>query len=201
MSNIADKQLASLSATHRADGYLETKVPIRYAPSAAHAGGGFVIRNLHAPDAAACEEFFRSLDRDDIRMRFASPRAYSSDLFLRDPGTTTVAAVDPMGAVLGIVNIAPLSSDSAEIAIVIRSDVKRRGIGRSLLARVIERMSCDGFEQLLGYVLAENQPMLALARRMGFQSLRWDSLFVVVSRPSTQCLPHPAKALPQRQFW
>lgn len=201
MSNVAHNQLGHLTAMRRAGGHLKTKVPIRCAPSAEHAVCGFMIRDLHDSDARACELFFTSLDSHDVRMRFASPRTYSSGLFFRDSGAATVAAVDPMDAVLGIVNVVPLSADSAEIAIIIRSDVKRRGIGRSLLAHVIERMSRDGFKQLLGHVLAENQPMLALARRMGFQSLRWDSLFVVVSRALSPMPPSGCKGAAQRPPW
>lgn len=156
-------------------------------PSTEHADRGFMIRDLQASDARACELFFKSLDSHDVRMRFASPKAFSVDLFLPGSGGTAAgvafAAVDPMDAVLGVINLVCLSSDSAEVAIVIRSDRKRRGIGRSLLAHVIQRASRDGLTQLLGHVLAENRPMLALARRMGFRSLRWNSFSIVVSRP------------------
>ena len=149
------------------------------------------IRELHRSDRLACEQFFGKLDRYDIRMRFASAGASSADLFFPDAGKRAegiaLAAVDGADVILGIVNLALVGSGSAEFAVIVRSDHKRRGIGRSLIEHAVQRAARDGFSDLLGYVLAENRPMLALAGEMRFQRLRWHELFVVVSRhlPST----------------
>lgn len=148
--------------------------------------GSFTIRNLRASDAQACERFFRHLDPQDVRMRFAGRRGYSTDLFLpetdRTFATAAFAAVDPTDAVLGILNLVTLGPDTAEIAIIVRSDRKRRGIGRSLLAHVIQRAPPTGVTQFIGYVLAENQPMLALAQTMGFIRLKREAFFIIVRR-------------------
>jgi GNAT superfamily N-acetyltransferase len=149
------------------------------------------IRELHPSDRLACEQFFGKLDRHHIRMRFASPGASSVDLFFPGAGKraegTALAAVDGADTILGIVNLLPVGFGSAEFAVIVRSDHTRRGIGRSLIEHVVQRAARDGFSHLLGYVLAENRPMLALAEEMRFQKLRWHGLFVVVSRrlPST----------------
>jgi GNAT superfamily N-acetyltransferase len=151
---------------------------------AAH--GHFTIRELRAADAQACDVFFRHLDREDIRMRFASLRHFSIHDFLprlnRVNANVAFAAFDAAEMILGVINLVDLSYDSAEVAVIVRSDYKRRGVGGSLLAHVIQRAECDGRSRLIGYVLAENQAMLALARVMGFQSTRWDSFFIEVSR-------------------
>jgi acetyltransferase len=155
-------------------------------PSAAQAGRSFIIRGLHATDALACEQFFGKLDRHDIRMRFASQRAFSVHLFFPSAGTLAkgigFAAVDGVDTVLGIVNLVPVDSVSAEFAVIVRSDHKRRGIGRSLVEYVIQRAARDGFSHLLGYVLAENWATLALAQEMRFERLRREGFFIVVSR-------------------
>jgi GNAT superfamily N-acetyltransferase len=64
----------------------------------------------------------------------------------------------PTDAVLGIVNLVCIGSDSAEIATVVRSDHRRPGIGRALVEHAFQRAGRDGFSQLFGYVLAENRP-------------------------------------------
>ncbi len=154
--------------------------------SATQAERCFTIRELHATDVRACELFFRRLDPHDVRMRFASPRAFSADLLLPRSSSAAAsaafAAVDPTDAILGIVNLVCIGSGSAEIAIVVRSDHKRRGIGRSLVKHVVQRAARDGFSHLFGYVLAENRPALALAEDMRFERLRRDGFFIVVSR-------------------
>lgn len=147
--------------------------------------GEINIRDLRTADAEACEAFLHCLDGQDIRMRFSALRTSAEHLLPRSLGANeavALAALDASGAILGIVNLAPLESGSAEVAIVVRSDRKRRGIGRSLLTHAIRRAARDGLSRLVGYVLAENAAMLALARAMGFQSDRLDNLSIEVSR-------------------
>lgn len=143
--------------------------------------GRFTIRELRASDVQACNVFFDHLDRHDVRMRFASPRTFSFHHFLpglaRTDEGVAFAAVDAAEMILGVVTLVYLNSGSAEVAVIVRSDYKRRGIGSSLLGHIIQRAEDDGLSELVGYVLAENQAMLALARVMGFQSSRWDSFF------------------------
>lgn len=143
----------------------------------------FVVRELRLSDAPACEAFSRGLDRQDVRMRFASLH-FSLNYLL--PGLagptqdTAFAAVDAAAAILGIVNLGRLNADTAELAVVVRSDRKRRGIGWALVARGLEWAEASGVSAVFGLVLADNHPMLALARAMGFQSSRSDGVFVEV---------------------
>lgn len=145
----------------------------------------FTISELRTSDAHACNVFSHHLDRQDIRMRFASLHFSIRHIL---PGLTganedaAFAAVDAAEMILGVVNLAYLISDSAEVAVIVRSDYKRRGIGRSLLAHAIQRAEYDGLSRLIGYVLAENRAMLALARAMGFQSIRRDEFFIEIRR-------------------
>jgi GNAT superfamily N-acetyltransferase len=142
------------------------------------------IRELRTAGAQACNVFVEHLNRHDTRRRFASSWTYSFHHFL--PGFARAhegmafAAVDATEMILGVVTLAYLNCHSTEIAVIVRSDCERCGIGRSLLAHVVQRAGDDGLSELVGYVLVENQAMLALARVMGFQSSRWDSLFFEV---------------------
>ncbi|MFC5606256.1 bifunctional acetate--CoA ligase family protein/GNAT family N-acetyltransferase [Variovorax soli] len=56
----------------------------------------------------------------------------------------------------------------AEFALMVRSDLKRHGLGRLLLVELIRHARHRGIERLSGIVLRENLAMLALARDLGF---------------------------------
>jgi GNAT superfamily N-acetyltransferase len=53
--------------------------------------------------------------------------------------------------------------------LLVRSDLQRRGIGRTLLLKAIDYCRARGTAQLIGQIRAENEPMIALARRCGMQ--------------------------------
>jgi acetyltransferase len=56
----------------------------------------------------------------------------------------------------------------AEFALVVGDAYQRQGLGRHLLGRLIAVAKERGIRRLVGQVLAENGPMLALARKLGF---------------------------------
>jgi GNAT superfamily N-acetyltransferase len=63
-----------------------------------------------------------------------------------------------------------VSPTRAEIALIVRSDRARRGIGERLLRAALTRASGQGVAVLDAFVLYENIPMLRLARKVGFES-------------------------------
>jgi acetyltransferase len=67
----------------------------------------------------------------------------------------------------------------------VRSDVKRRGLGRVLLERIVQHALEHGMTELVGSVLAENRPMLALARIAGFRAAGFEGTMVSLRL----CLP------------
>jgi acetyltransferase len=58
--------------------------------------------------------------------------------------------------------------ESAEFALVVADSWQGRGIGRRLLAKLIEAARCRGVKRLRGEILATNRPMLGLASKLGF---------------------------------
>jgi GNAT superfamily N-acetyltransferase len=137
----------------------------------------FNIRELHSWDEQACRIFFTQLDLADIRMRFGCLHFSVQYLFPGRPGSgggVAFAAVDTADQVLGIVNLAYLAPDAAEMAVIVRSDYKRRGIGHHLLAYAIHWAEGKTLSELVGYVRADNMPMLSLAHSMGLHMVRWD---------------------------
>jgi acetyltransferase len=57
---------------------------------------------------------------------------------------------------------------SAEFAVLVRSDLKGKGLGRALLEKLIRYCASRGTRELIGDVLAGNAAMLRLSARLGF---------------------------------
>jgi acetyltransferase len=141
------------------------------------------LRELRACELPACTAFLHDLDARDIKLRFGSPRP-SIRHIMPDPARAyaAFAALDGSATILGVANLASLGADAAEVAIIIRSDHKRRGIGRSLLAHAILSAERSGVSRIIGYVDAENHAALALADAMGFLGIHWDSFSCEIIR-------------------
>jgi GNAT superfamily N-acetyltransferase len=56
----------------------------------------------------------------------------------------------------------------AEFAIIVRSDIKGKGLGPILLRKLIDYCRSRGTRELTGEALADNKRMLGLMRRFGF---------------------------------
>jgi phosphinothricin acetyltransferase len=68
----------------------------------------------------------------------------------------------------------PAYAATAEISVYIAEAWRRRGIGRGLVERAIERSPALGLTTLLGFVFAHNQPSLRLLESLSFE--RWGTL-------------------------
>jgi acetyltransferase len=72
---------------------------------------------------------------------------------------------------LGVVRaIEDADGDRAEFAIIVRSDLKGRGLGHVLLEKMIRYARARGVGELVGEVLRDNRPMLDLTARLGFRA-------------------------------
>jgi GNAT superfamily N-acetyltransferase len=137
--------------------------------------GAVHIRRLDNSDLARCLQFARLLHPDDIRLRFGRPAALGdSDTFRRlfglDNGKIeTIAALDLSGQILGLATVAWVRPGEAEIGLIIRSDLQRRGLGATLLAHVIGNARAAGFKLLLIDIGYGNRPARQLAQRFGFE--------------------------------
>jgi acetyltransferase len=52
--------------------------------------------------------------------------------------------------------------------VIVQADMKGRGLASHLMRRMIELARTRGMREIEGQILADNQPMLAFIRRMGF---------------------------------
>jgi GNAT superfamily N-acetyltransferase len=154
---------------------------LRAAAVAAAEGRGFgrfsvvSLRRMGMTDLPRCREFAKLLHRDDIRRRFGRPVALDdADTFRRlfgldDNRVETIAALDLSGQILGLVTIARTDATIAELALVVRSDVQRRGLGATLLVHAIKNARAAGLRELVGCFSHDNVPVRRLARRFGFE--------------------------------
>jgi RimJ/RimL family protein N-acetyltransferase len=59
---------------------------------------------------------------------------------------------------------------ACEFAITVAEDWRGSGLARQLLASLVRRARHDGYTRIEGTVIAGNAKMLALARRLGFET-------------------------------
>jgi acetyltransferase len=73
---------------------------------------------------------------------------------------------------LGVVRaVLDLESHRSEFAIVVRSDLKRQGLGRALLDKMLRYCRNRGIREVTGQILRENRAMLGLVLSMGFRAV------------------------------
>ena len=71
---------------------------------------------------------------------------------------------------LGAVRIdADVNHETGEYAILLRSDVKGRGLGWLLMRTMIEYASAEGLQVIEGEVLRDNTTMLQMCGELGFK--------------------------------
>jgi acetyltransferase len=59
--------------------------------------------------------------------------------------------------------------ETGEYAILLRSDLKGRGLGWALMQLIIEYAKSEGLKAISGDVLKENTVMLEMCRNLGFE--------------------------------
>jgi GNAT superfamily N-acetyltransferase len=134
------------------------------------------VRPLAPRHAALHVEFLQRIEPDDVRLRYGqfarrlSPRDVAR-LVVTQPGEIVLVALPPpfrAKSVLGVARAVPAADGrTAEYGILIRSDLKRRGIGRKLLKALLAELAARGVVEAHGEVLHENAAMLTLAKRLG----------------------------------
>ena len=68
----------------------------------------------------------------------------------------------------------------------VRSDLKRKGLARALMGLLIDYSREAGVGELWGEIMAQNRPMLDLARALGFELQAGSGPGIVRARMSLQ---------------
>jgi acetyltransferase len=153
-------------------------------------GREFLLRPIVPDDAPRLIEAFLRCDPEDRRLRFfSSIRELSEGQAARlahiDPDHEMVLvaiepAVDPE-AIVGVVHLVnDAIGGAAEIGIIVRSDLKRMGLGHLLMQAILDYAAARGIPQVSGHVLAENRTMLQMARELGATITRDGDDFTVM---------------------
>jgi len=143
-------------------------------------GREVLIRAIRPEDEPAHRAFFARLSREDLRLRFFGvPRDLSKSEFARftqidyDREMALIATAKDEGGraeTLGVVRtIADPDNQTAEFAIIVRTDLKGLGLGRKLLEAIMAYQRKRGTSEIKGEVLAENSAMLDLVGALGFR--------------------------------
>jgi acetyltransferase len=135
------------------------------------------VRPMRPEDEPAIVKLLQQVSPEDIRLRFFHSMKEFSHQFvgrltqLDYARSMAFVAIDP--ATKDVVGAVRLHSDScyekAEYAILLRSDLKGRGLGWALMQLLIDYGRAEGWKSLFGEVLHENTPMLAMCRDIGFK--------------------------------
>ncbi len=143
-------------------------------------GKALLLRPIRPDDEARHLAFLQQLDPEDIRMRiFAVRRSiertelarltqidYEREMAFIAVAPGADGAPETLGAVRAVTDP---DNTRAEFGIIVRSDLKRHGLGHLMLDKMIRYCRGRGTRELVGDVLAGNADMLQLARSHGFE--------------------------------
>lgn len=142
-------------------------------------GGPILLRPIKPEDGPQHIEFANSLSQQDVRFRMFYPARILAPAQLarftqidydREMAFIATRVRDGRAETLGVARaVADPDNLSAEFAIVIRSDLGRHGLGPILLTKLIDYFRRRGTREMVGEALADNQRMIGLARRFGFE--------------------------------
>ena len=138
------------------------------------------LRPIRPEDAEIEQVFVRALSPESRYFRFMDTlRELTPGMLVRftqidyDREMAFVATVSERGAEreLGVCRyVTNPDGGSCEFALVVTDEWQRRGLGGRMMALLIDVARARGLREMIGHVLAENRPMLALCEELGFES-------------------------------
>jgi len=142
-------------------------------------GRSFLIRPIRPEDEPLIHEMVANTAMEDLRLRFFAPmKRLSHQMAARltqidyDREMALVAVqTDEAGneGIYGTVRItADPDNERAEYAVLLRSDMKGKGLGYLLMKEILAYAESRGIREVFGEVLRENTSMLGLCRELGF---------------------------------
>jgi len=135
------------------------------------------VRPIRPEDEPLIHEMLKHVTMQDLRLRFFAPmKEFSHEFIARltqldyARAMAFVAFDEASNELVGVVRIHSDSIyESGEYAILLRSDLKGRGLGWTLMQMIIEYARSEGLKAISGDVLSENTVMLAMCRSLGFE--------------------------------
>ena len=173
---VADAALSLRHASEPGAGLAIAPYPAELVEQWRTGGETFIVRPIRPEDAEQHGEFFQRLSPEDIRFRFFSAmRALSPEQMARmtqvdyDREMAFVALREATNETVGVARLV-IEPDrrAGEFAVIVQRDMKGKGLARHLMQRLIDWGRASGLSEIVGQVLADNAPMLAFVRRLGF---------------------------------
>ncbi len=135
------------------------------------------VRPLRPEDEPTIHEFLRHVTPQDLRLRFFAPmKEFTHEFIARltqldyARAMAFIAFDEATNEMVGVVRLHSDSIyESGEYAILLRSDLKGRGLGWTLMQLIIDYAKSEGLKAISGDVLQENTAMLEMCRQLGFE--------------------------------
>jgi GNAT superfamily N-acetyltransferase len=155
--------------------------PVRKESWTLRRGEQVTLRGAHAEDGVAVRGMVDELSRESRYFRFltggrvadgivdglVAPHAGGVALVVTVPGTGGTAE-----AVVANGQFVVTGHGTAEFAVVVADAWQGQGLGRRLIARLLQLAQAAGMRSIRGDVLSENRRMLAVLRDLGFHCRR-----------------------------
>jgi acetyltransferase len=142
-----------------------------------HSDWKIFTRPIRPADEDVVRKLLSGVSKADLRLRFFGAVKEFSHPFLASltrldyaQAMAFVAFDEATGDPLGIVRVhRKPDGTSGEFAILLRSDLKGRGLGWALMQLIVEYCRSDGLRQIVGQVMHENATMLSMCKELGFK--------------------------------
>ena len=140
-------------------------------------GTRVLVRPVRPEDETLYPDFLKRVTPEDLRLRFFAPikeftHAFIAKLTQLDYARAVAFAAinEDTGELWGVVRLhADPNHETGEYAILLRSELKGRGLGWLLMQRIIDYAKSEGFKRVKGQVLRENTTMIAMCQKLGFE--------------------------------
>jgi L-amino acid N-acyltransferase YncA len=145
-------------------------------------------RALTEPEWDKVRAFVWRTSRESLRLRFGQAADFRDERTLKrfvdidGASGEMIWMLQQGGAICAIAHLVRVSPEQAEVALIVRSDRVRRGIGERLLRATLARAAQHDLKTLAALVLYENTAMLRLARKLGFEVCKSSGLTVELER-------------------
>lgn len=161
------------------------------------------VRQATVTDTALLADLLGQLSQRTLQLRYMRSGRFTHDALWNEAvrmtqkqssgHTTLVATLRPNGYDQ-VIGVAELVHDynkyaTAEIALVVRDDMQRQGIGRFLMAHLIRVAQGGDITRLSASMLAENQAMLRLIASLGMPysaTTRYGETEALITLPASQ---------------
>ena len=135
-----------------------------------------LVRPVRPEDEVLVRAFFQKVSQEDLRLRFFAAVKDLGHIFIARltqldyaRAIAFIAIDEASGEMIGGVRLhADANYETGEFAILMRSDLKGRGLGWKLMELIIEYARAEGIKRITGQVLRENIVMLRMCSEFGF---------------------------------